>query len=74
MHKPRPSVRRICPKSRQRGQGMTEYLILVALVSIVSIAIVKTMGKTIIRKYHQMSQQIEQKVDTEPYNVQDLNK
>ena len=49
----------------QKGQGMTEYLILVALISIVSIGIVKGFGNVIRDKYNNMTTQINNTVTTE---------
>lgn len=36
-----------CPKRRQRGQGMTEYIIIVALVAIAAIAVYQLFGQVI---------------------------
>ena len=49
----------------QKGQGMTEYLILVALISVVSIGIVKGFGDTIRVKFNQMRTQINTHVSTD---------
>ena len=37
-------------QNRETGQGLTEYLILLVLISLVSIAAVKSLGGTIQRK------------------------
>jgi len=35
------------PRSRQRGQGMTEYIIIVALVAVAAIAVYQSFGRVI---------------------------
>jgi Flp pilus assembly pilin Flp len=47
-------------RSRQRGQGLTEYLILMVLISLVSIAAVKSLGGTIQRKLQMAREHINQ--------------
>ena len=41
-HRNRPAARRI-----QRGQGMTEYIIIVALIAIAAIGVFSMFGKTV---------------------------
>ena len=41
---------KIIGKNGKRGQGLTEYLILVLLVAVVSIAAAKSLGGTVKRK------------------------
>ena len=41
-----------------RGQGLTEYIILLMLVSVISIAAVGTLGKTVKGKIQEASRQI----------------
>ena len=42
-----------------RGQGMSEYLILVMLIAVGSIAATQTMGSTIFKKLKQIQQKIQ---------------
>lgn len=35
------------PRSRQRGQGMTEYIVIVALVAVAAIAVYQSFGRVI---------------------------
>ncbi len=46
----------------QSGQGMTEYLILVFIIAISSIAMVTTLGKDIRGKFKETSQDIKKKL------------
>jgi Flp pilus assembly pilin Flp len=46
----------------ESGQGLTEYLILVVLISLVSIAASKTLGSTIKRKIELTQRHIERDV------------
>ncbi len=46
----------------QEGQGLTEYLILVMLISVVSIVAVQTLGNTIQRKLQTVQREINTKV------------
>jgi len=57
------STRRLAPQKgrfRQEGQGLTEYLILMVLISLVSIAAVKSLGGTIQRKLQMAREHINQ--------------
>ncbi len=47
---------------KQSGQGLTEYLILVLLISVVSIAAAKSLGKTIKTKLETVKRQIHSEV------------
>lgn len=47
----------------QRGQGLTEYIILLLLISIVSIAAVQKLGGTIKRRINKANQEITQRTD-----------
>lgn len=47
------------------GQGLTEYLILVMLVAVVSIAAAKSMGSTIKRKLQIVREHINEEVTPE---------
>ncbi len=47
------------PKS-EAGQGLTEYLILLVLISLVSIAAVRSLGSTIQRKIQMAREHINQ--------------
>jgi hypothetical protein len=49
-------------KLSQSGQGLTEYLILMLLVSIVSIAATRTLGNTIKRKIELAQRHIDRDV------------
>lgn len=40
-------MRRIARSCRQRGQGMTEYIIIVALVAVAAIGVYNSFGQTI---------------------------
>lgn len=46
----------------EEGQGLTEYLILLLLISIVSIAAVKTLGNTIKEKLQTARRNINEEV------------
>jgi hypothetical protein len=57
------STQRLAPhkaRSQQKGQGLTEYLILMVLISLVSIAAVKSLGGTIQRKLQMAREHINQ--------------
>ena len=57
------STPRLAPqkaRSQQKGQGLTEYLILMVLISLVSIAAVKSLGGTIQRKLQMAREHINQ--------------
>jgi len=43
----RPAVDKLLERSRQRGQGMTEYLIVVALISVAAIGVYSFFGQTL---------------------------
>lgn len=45
-------------KSQQRGQGMTEYIIIVALIAIAAIAVYSFFGGTIRGQVAAMSQEL----------------
>ena len=49
----------------QRGQGLTEYLTLLLLVSIFSIAAAQTLGKTIKRKIQLAERHVESGITLE---------
>lgn len=40
-------IRQSAPKSRVRGQGMTEYIIIVALIAVAAIGVYNFFGKTV---------------------------
>jgi len=40
-------MKRIARKSQQRGQGMTEYIIIVALIAVAAIAVYQLFGATV---------------------------
>ena len=42
----------------KKGQGMSEYLILVLLIAVGSIAATQSLGSTVFRKIHQIKQKI----------------
>jgi Flp pilus assembly pilin Flp len=42
----------------ERGQGLTEYIVLMMLICVVSIATVATLGKTVRRKISEAEKQI----------------
>jgi len=46
----RPAVDKLLERSRQRGQGMTEYLIVVALISVAAIGVYSFFGQTLDRE------------------------
>jgi len=50
-------------KLNESGQGLTEYLILVLLVSVVSIVAVRSLGGTIKDKIQFVRKQINEEVD-----------
>jgi Flp pilus assembly pilin Flp len=43
----RPAADKLLERSRQRGQGMTEYLIVVALISVAAIGVYSFFGQTL---------------------------
>jgi Flp pilus assembly pilin Flp len=43
----------------KQGQGMSEYLILVLLIAVGSIAATQTLGSTVFRKLKQIQQKIQ---------------
>jgi len=45
-------------KSRQRGQGMSEYLIIVALIAVAAIGVVGFMGDTVSNQMASMAMEI----------------
>lgn len=45
--KPSPTPPSVAPRSRQRGQGMTEYIVIVALVAVAAIAVYQSFGRVI---------------------------
>lgn len=49
----------------QAGQGLTEYIILLLLVSVISIAAVKTLGSTIKTKIQEARNHINSDVSVE---------
>ena len=60
------------PKLDSKGQGMTEYLILVMLVAVSSIAITTSVGKIIVRKFKVVRDQITKNVKNyDPVNSSD---
>jgi len=54
----------MCVKNRF-GQGLTEYIILLLLVSVTSIVAVRSFGGTIKRKIQQAREQINEQVSLE---------
>ncbi len=50
-------------RSHPSGQGLTEYLILVLLISVVSIVAVRSLGGTIKDKLQLVRKQIHENVD-----------
>jgi Flp pilus assembly pilin Flp len=59
------SRRREATKMRildERGQGLTEYLILLMLISVVSIGVAKTLGNTIHQKLEEARSHINQDI------------
>jgi len=50
------------PSLNQQGQGLTEYLILILLISVVSIAATKSLGGTIKRKLQMARDHINQDI------------
>jgi pilus assembly protein Flp/PilA len=48
-----PTLKRqlLRPASNQRGQGLIEYLVIVALMGVATIAIVRTMGQTVSSRF-----------------------
>jgi Flp pilus assembly pilin Flp len=49
----------------ERGQGLTEYIVLMMLICVVSIATVATLGKTVRKKISEAEKQINS-VSTDP--------
>jgi Flp pilus assembly pilin Flp len=49
-----------------RGQGLTEYIILLMLVSVISIAAVSTLGHTVRGKIEEASRAINSGVSSDP--------
>lgn len=49
-------------RMNQSGQGLTEYIILLMLVSIISIAVVKQFGGTVKDKFSQAEAQVKSEV------------
>lgn len=65
--RPRSAVpaARISPRVRQTGQGMMEYLIIVALIAVASIAVYSAWGKTFRNQSSGMAKELAgQKADT----------
>lgn len=63
----------------QRGQGLIEYLIIVALMAVATIAIVRVMGQTVQAKFASISyalggeeKSITPKIDANSYKKKDL--
>lgn len=52
-------------KTRQLGQGMTEYIIIVALIAVAAIAVTQLFGKTIRAQMAGISQEVAGKDGTE---------
>ncbi len=52
-------------KTSERAQGMTEYIIIVALIALVAIAGVKIFGKKIATLFENKAAQIEQETGGE---------
>jgi len=50
---------------KQRGQGMTEYIIIVGLIAILLIAAVKAFRNTLAATYNKARGEIQQKVTAE---------
>lgn len=48
--------------NNQQGQGLTEYIILLMLVSVISIAAVSTLGKTVKNKIEEANRKINSEV------------
>lgn len=46
----------------EKGQGLTEYLMLVLMISVVSIAATKALGNTVKRKIQEAREQINNEV------------
>ncbi len=44
---------------KQRGQGMVEYLIIVAIIAIASISIVKSTGEVIQSRFHSIAEALQ---------------
>lgn len=53
---------RLNPSLDSSGQGLTEYIILLMLVAVVSIGVVNTLGDTVKKKIEQAKEQINSKV------------
>lgn len=51
------------PIMNHAGQGLTEYLILMVLISVVCIAASKSVGSTVKRKLEMVNRHINQEVD-----------
>lgn len=49
---------KIPAKRRIRGQGMTEYIIIVALIALAAIAVVGLFGETVQQQFVSMSQKL----------------
>lgn len=49
----------------EKGQGLTEYLILVLLIAVISIGATKSLGKTIKQKIQMAREHISQEVGLE---------
>lgn len=53
-------------RANQKGQGLVEYLMLVALISVVAIGVVATVGKNITEQYSALSDAITEKSHAKP--------
>lgn len=51
-------MRNALNKARQLGQGMTEYIIIVALIAVAAIAVTQLFGKTIRAQMAGISQEV----------------
>ncbi|MCB0420270.1 MAG: hypothetical protein KDD61_04700 [Bdellovibrionales bacterium] len=70
-----------CFSKNQKGQGLIEYLILVAIIAIASIAVTRVLGQQIKRKYTEIAYALsgeqrklaQPKIDSSIYQKSDLS-
>lgn len=57
-------------KKNQSGQGMVEYLIIVAIIAIASISIVKSTGEVIQSRFHSIAEALQSNEVDNRVNIQ----
>lgn len=57
---------------KQNGQGLIEYLIIMALMAIATMAIMRVMSKTVSIKFAQVTEALQGKKSSTPLAVEDI--